>query len=87
MHTDTAQPPEASAQIRVFPDGRLDPPNAGAYTGYSVKTLAMHRSAGTGPRFQKIGGRIFYRKEDLDAWLGSFPVVSSTAQARQAKAA
>jgi predicted DNA-binding transcriptional regulator AlpA len=71
-----------SPVIHRFPDGRYDRQNAALYTGFSVKTLAMHACAGTGPKFQKIGGRVFYRQEDLDEWLGSFPVVSSTAQAR-----
>ena len=71
-----------SVEIFAFPDGRLDRPNAALYTGFSVKTLAMHATTGTGPRFQKIGGRVFYRLEDLDAWLGSFRPVSSTAEAR-----
>ncbi|WP_264940452.1 helix-turn-helix transcriptional regulator [Sphingomonas caeni] len=63
----------------------MDRPNAALYTGFAVKTLAMHASHGTGPKFQKIGGRVFYRREDLDAWLSSFPVVSSTAQANSPK--
>jgi predicted DNA-binding transcriptional regulator AlpA len=66
----------------MFPDGRLDRPNAALYTGFSVKTLAMHASKGTGPKFQKIGGRVFYRKGDLDEWIGSYAAVTSTAQAR-----
>lgn len=73
-----------SLNIHIFPDGRLDRANAARYTGFSVKTLAMHASAGTGPRFQKIGGRVFYRRDDLDSWLSSFAVVQSTAQARAA---
>lgn len=72
------------ATYHKFPDGRLDPPNASAYTGYSIKTLAMHRCAGTGPKFQKIGGRVFYRQADLDEWIDSFATVRSTAQARAA---
>jgi len=75
-----------SVEIFAFPDGRLDRQNAALYTGFSVKTLAMHATAGTGPRFQKIGGRVFYRREDLDAWLGSFRPVSSTAEARTLRA-
>jgi hypothetical protein len=75
-----------SVEIFTFPDGRLDRPNAALYTGFSVKTLAMHATAGTGPRFQKIGGRVFYRREDLDGWLASFRPVSSTAEARALKA-
>jgi hypothetical protein len=72
--------------VEVFPDGRLDRQNAAAYAGFAVKTLAMHATAGTGPRFQKIGGRVFYRREDLDAWLNSFASVASTAEARAARA-
>ncbi len=72
-------------EVRIFPDGRMDRPNAALYTGFAVKTLAMHASSGTGPKFQKIGGRVFYRRDDLDAWLASFPVVSSTAQANAVK--
>ena len=74
-----------TVQITMFPDGRMDRPNAGKYTGFSTKTLAMHASTGTGPRFQKVGGRIFYRLADLDAWLASFPVVNTTTQARAAQ--
>ena len=75
-----------SFEIFSFPDGRLDRQNAALYTGFSIKTLAMHATAGTGPKFQKIGGRVFYRREDLDAWLGSFRRVSSTAEARALRA-
>ena len=74
-----------SDNIYIFPDGRMDRANAARYAGFASKTLAMHASAGTGPRFQKIGGRVFYRREDLDAWLGSFAVVASTAEARASK--
>lgn len=74
-------------EIRTFPDGRMDRPNAALYTGFAVKTLAMHASNGTGPKFQKIGGRVFYRRDELDAWLCSFPLISSTAQANSSKIA
>lgn len=73
-------------EVQMYPDGRLDRANAALYTGFSIKTLAMHASAGTGPSFQKIGGRVFYRREELDRWLGSFALVQSTAQARAAAA-
>ena len=51
-------------KVVVFPDGRLDTKNAAYYLGLSTKTLAMMRSAGTGPRFIKRG-RVFYFLEDL----------------------
>lgn len=55
-------------QVTVLPDGRLDAKNAAAYLGLSVKTLAMKRCTGEGPRFVKRG-RIFYFKRDLDSWV------------------
>lgn len=54
--------------VTVYPDGRLDAENAAIYLGLKPKTLAMMRSAGTGPSFVKRG-RVFYFRDDLDAWL------------------
>ena len=68
-------------RVVVFPDGRLDTENTARYLGLSTKTMAMMRSAGTGPKFVKRG-RIFYFMEDLEAWLCKQPRVHSTAQAR-----
>ena len=56
--------------IRMYPDGRMDTKNAALYLGLEEKTIAMKRSYGTGPKFIKRG-RIFYFKEDLDAWLNA----------------
>lgn len=69
------------AKIDIFPDGRLDTANAARYLGLAVKTLASMRSLGTGPRFVKRG-RIFYFRQDLDAWMAAAPRVQSTAEAR-----
>jgi len=55
-------------EVVIFPDGRLDVPNASDYLGLSQKTLAMMRCEGTGPKYIKPG-RIFYFKEDLDQWI------------------
>ena len=71
-------------KVVVFPDGRLDSENASRFIGLSAKTLAMMRSAGTGPKFVKRG-RIFYFLEDLQGWLAEQPRVHSTAQARLLK--
>lgn len=54
--------------VEVLPDGRMDTRNAAAYLGLAVKTLTMMRCYGTGPKFVKRG-RVFYYREDLDAWL------------------
>lgn len=66
--------------ITMFPDGRLDTKNASLYLGLKEKTLAMMRGSGTGPKFIKRG-RIFYFKEDLDAWINAQGRLTSTAQA------
>ena len=71
----------SSTQVVVLPDGRLDAKNAATYCGLSIKTMAMKRCTGTGPRFVKIG-RVFYFVDDLDAWLQRSRVVS-TAESHQ----
>jgi hypothetical protein len=70
-----------STVVVVLPDGRMDAKNASAYCGLSVKTLAMKRCEGTGPKFIKRG-RVFYFREDLDAWL-QLGRAGSTAQAQR----
>ncbi len=42
--------------------------DAAAYLGLSGRTLEKHRCTGTGPVFRKLGGRVVYAIEDLDAW-------------------
>lgn len=69
-------------EIIIFPDGRLDAKNAAKYLGLKEKTLAMMRGYGTGPKFIKRG-RIFYFKEDLDAWLNAEGRLTSTAQSHK----
>jgi hypothetical protein len=74
-----------SPVVLVLPDGRLDAKNAATYLGLSVKTLAIKRSLGRGPRFIKQG-RVFYYINDLDEWLKQ-GTANSTAQARFARSA
>ncbi|WP_454764442.1 helix-turn-helix domain-containing protein [Cupriavidus campinensis] len=39
------------------------------YSGrIAVRTLANWRSAGTGPRFCRVGGRVLYAIADLESW-------------------
>ncbi len=67
-------------EVLIYPDGRLDTTNAALYLGLKEKTLAMMRGNGTGPQFIKRG-RIFYFKDDLDAWINANGRLSSTTQA------
>jgi hypothetical protein len=42
--------------------------DAGRFLGLSGRTLEKHRVYGTGPTFRKIGGRVVYAIDDLEAW-------------------
>jgi predicted DNA-binding transcriptional regulator AlpA len=57
---------EPSVEI---PPRRLSTPEAARFVGLSFRTLEKHRSYGTGPIYEKIGGRVVYAVADLEAWL------------------
>lgn len=44
---------------------------AAAYCGSSASTFEKLRLNGGGPIYSKIGRRVVYRVEDLDAWLNA----------------
>lgn len=46
----------------------LRTPDAAVHLGLSARTLEKHRCFGTGPVFRKLGGRIVYALDDLNAW-------------------
>jgi predicted DNA-binding transcriptional regulator AlpA len=52
-----------------MPPRYLRTPEAARFLGLSGRTLEKHRTYGTGPKYSKIGGRILYRLEDLQAWV------------------
>ena len=56
-------------KVRILPDGRMARGDAALYLGHQPKTLAMWALQGKGPRFVKVGGRVFYFKDDLDAFI------------------
>lgn len=47
----------------------LTPKEAADYVRHSERTLIRWRNARTGPPWVKTGGKILYRRKDLDAWL------------------
>ena len=74
MTTQTARHAEGGnspgldvVRVRVLPNNRLDRQNAAKYLGKSPKTLAMWAMEGKGPPVKKVGGRCYYRLEQLDA--------------------
>jgi len=51
-----------------LPPRLLRTPEAARFLGISIRTLEKHRTYGTGPTYRKIGGRVVYAVEDLQAW-------------------
>lgn len=70
---------------RLLPEGVLPAFNseqASLYTGLAVKTLERMRCTGRGPRFVRISrNAVRYTKADLDAWLSSRTVGSTSEMA------
>ena len=58
-----------SANPAGFPPRYLCTFEAARFVGLSIRTLEKHRTYGTGPRYSKLGGRVVYRLEDLQAWV------------------
>lgn len=63
-----------TTRVRILPDGRLSRRDAASYLGLAEKTLAMWALNGKGPRKVKVGGRVFYFKDDLDAFISGDPL-------------
>jgi excisionase family DNA binding protein len=59
----------------------LKTPEAAGYVRLGVPTLERLRLTGDGPPFIKAGKSVRYRKADLDAWLES-RLVRSTSEGR-----
>ena len=49
----------------------MSAPEAASYCGSSASTFAKLRLYGGGPVFLKLGRRVVYNPDDLDAWLAS----------------
>jgi predicted DNA-binding transcriptional regulator AlpA len=52
-----------------LPPRYLRTPEAARFLGLSGRTLEKHRTYGTGPIYRKLGGRVVYALEDLQAWV------------------
>lgn len=52
-----------------LPPRYLRTPEAARLLSLSHRTLEKHRTYGTGPAYRKIGGRVVYAVDDLQAWV------------------
>jgi hypothetical protein len=71
MGTQRAAEGVETVRVRMLPDGRMTREDAARYLGHAPKTLAQWQIAGKGPRSVRVGGRRFYFKEELDAFIRS----------------
>ena len=55
-------------RVRILPDGRVPREDAARFLGRKAKTLADWSSRGIGPMPRKVGGRVFYLLQDLEAY-------------------
>jgi hypothetical protein len=69
MRPDMLQRRVRERQMIVTPDGRLTRSHAAKYLGVAEQTLANWRTIGRGPKSFRLGGRVFYRLTDLQAFV------------------
>ena len=62
------------------------PKDAAKFLNRPENWLAKRRVTGDGPRYVKLGIRVFYRRSDLKAWINKH-VISSTSQKTEAASA
>ena len=55
--------------VTVLPDGRMSRAATAKYIGCAVQTLAIWALKEVGPRPIRIGGKVFYRKSDVDRFI------------------
>lgn len=61
-----------------MPQRYLRTPEAARFLGLSGRTLEKHRTYGTGPAYRKLGGRVVYSLDDLQAWAGRGAKISTS---------
>ena len=67
-----------SANAAGLPPRYLRTPEAARFLGLSGRTLEKHRTYGTGPAYRKLGGRVVYSIDELEAWAERGAVTSTS---------
>lgn len=62
----------------ALPPRFLRTKEAAHFLSLSGRTLEKHRTYGTGPAYRKLGGRVVYAVDDLQAWAGRGAVTSTS---------
>lgn len=64
--------------IAALPPRFLRTKEAAEFLSLSARTLEKHRTYGTGPAYRKLGGRVVYAVDDLQAWTERGAVTSTS---------
>lgn len=64
--------------LATLPPRYLRTKEAADFLSLSARTLEKHRTYGTGPAYHKLGGRVVYSVEDLQSWVNSGSVTSTS---------
>jgi excisionase family DNA binding protein len=74
LQNDNVTPKGATSNSKASDEGLkhfINVKEAADYLGVSKSYLDKLRLSGGGPVFHKLGSRVFYRKDDLTAWVRS----------------
>lgn len=71
--------PEELMHVLRAANRQLEPKAAAAYLNVSVRCLEEWRKRATGPKWRKIGKRVFYCTRDLDEF-GQHPTTEAKGQ-------
>lgn len=66
------------SDLAVLPPRFLRTKEAAEFLSLSARTLEKHRTYGTGPAYRKLGGRVVYAVDDLQAWAERGAVTSTS---------
>ena len=66
------------SDLAALPPRFLRTKEAAEFLSLSSRTLEKHRTYGTGPGYRKLGGRVVYAIDDLQAWAERGAVTSTS---------
>ena len=67
-----------TTNLATLPPRFLRTKEAAEFLSLSARTLEKHRTYGTGPSYRKLGGRVVYSIDDLEAWADRGAVTSTS---------
>lgn len=66
------------SDLATLPPRFLRTKEAAEFLSLSARTLEKHRTYGTGPSYRKLGCRVVYAIDELQAWAGRGAVTSTS---------